>query len=140
MNETMTERYLNEGFSGREKKRNEILQMLMIKPSFGILDEIDSGLDIDALQEQPDLFKKYFGKLVPIDSNKFSALNCAVWSGGTFIYVPKGVQVPTPVQAYFRLNAENSGQFERTLIIVDEGARLDYVGSGLIVIQELKSP
>ena len=140
MNETMTERYLNEGFSGREKKRNEILQMLMIKPSFGILDEIDSGLDIEALQEQPDLFKKYFGKLVPIDSNKFSALNCAVWSGGTFIYVPKGVQVPTLVQAYFRLNAENPGQFERTLIIVDEGARLDYVGSGLIVIQELKSP
>ena len=80
-----------------------------------------------ALQEYPDLFKKYFGKLVPIDSNKFSALNCAVWSGGTFIYVPKGVQVPTPVQAYFRLNAENSGQFERTLIIVDEGAHLDYV-------------
>lgn len=72
--------------------------------------------------------------MVPIDSNKFSALNCAVWSGGTFIYVPKGVQVPTPVQAYFRLNAENPGQFERTLIIVDEGARLDYVGSGLIVI------
>lgn len=80
-----------------------------------------------ALQEYPDLFKKYFGKLVPIDSNKFSALNCAVWSGGTFIYVPKGVQVPTPVQAYFRLNAENSGQFERTLIIVDEDAHLDYV-------------
>lgn len=80
-----------------------------------------------ALQEYPDLLKKYFGKLVPIDLNKFSALNCAVWSGGTFIYVPKGVQVPAPVQAYFRLNAENSGQFERTLIIVDQDAHLDYV-------------
>lgn len=85
-------------------------------------------MDTDsALQEYPELFKKYFGKLVKPTSNKFAALNGAVWSGGTFIYVHKGVKVPTPVQAYFRLNAENSGQFERTLIIVDKGAHLDYV-------------
>lgn len=85
-------------------------------------------MDTDsALQQYPELFKKYFGKLVKPTSNKFAALNGAVWSGGTFIYVPKGVKVPTPVQAYFRLNAENSGQFERTLIIVDKGAHLDYV-------------
>ena len=80
-----------------------------------------------ALKKYPELFKKYFGKLVKPTDNKFAALNCAVWSGGSFIYVPKGVKVPTPIQAYFRLNAENSGQFERTLIIVDEGASLDYV-------------
>ena len=85
-------------------------------------------MDTDsALQQYPELFKKYFGKLVKPTSNKFAALNGAVWSGGTFIYVPKGVQVPTPIQAYFRLNAENSGQFERTLIIVDKDAHLDYV-------------
>ena len=80
-----------------------------------------------ALKEYPELFKKYFGKLVKPTDNKFAALNCAVWSGGSFIYVPKGVKVKTPIQAYFRLNAENSGQFERTLIIVDEDAHLDYV-------------
>lgn len=80
-----------------------------------------------ALKKYPNLFKKYFGKLVKPTDNKFAALNCAVWSGGSFIYVPKGVQIKTPIQAYFRLNAENSGQFERTLIIVDEDASLDYV-------------
>lgn len=80
-----------------------------------------------ALKKYPSLFKKYFGKLVKPTDNKFAALNCAVWSGGSFIYVPKGVQIKTPIQAYFRLNAENSGQFERTLIIVDEDASLDYV-------------
>lgn len=80
-----------------------------------------------ALKKYPKLFKKYFGQLVKPTDNKFAALNCAVWSGGSFIYVPKGVKVKTPIQAYFRLNAENSGQFERTLIIVDEGASLDYV-------------
>ncbi|MDM8267108.1 Fe-S cluster assembly protein SufB [Limosilactobacillus pontis] len=84
--------------------------------------------DIDtALQKYPDLFKKWFGKLVHPSDNKFAALNAAVWSGGSFIYVPKGVKVKTPIQAYFRLNAENTGQFERTLIIVDEGASVDYV-------------
>ncbi|WP_439819689.1 Fe-S cluster assembly protein SufB [Lactiplantibacillus plantarum] len=80
-----------------------------------------------ALHDYPELFKKWFGKLVkPID-NKFAALNAAVWSGGSFIYVPKGVQTKTPIQSYFRLNAENSGQFERTLIIVEDGASVDYV-------------
>ena len=80
-----------------------------------------------ALREYPDLFKKWFGKLVQPTDNKFAALNAAVWSGGSFIYVPKGVKTKTPIQSYFRLNAENTGQFERTLIIVDEGASVDYV-------------
>lgn len=80
-----------------------------------------------ALREYPDLFKKWFGKLVSPSDNKFAALNAAVWSGGSFIYVPKGVQTSTPIQSYFRLNSENSGQFERTLIIVEEGAKVDYV-------------
>lgn len=80
-----------------------------------------------ALQKYPELFRKWFGKLVKSADNKFAALNGAVWSGGSFIYVPKGVKVKTPIQAYFRLNAENTGQFERTLIIVDEGASVDYV-------------
>lgn len=80
-----------------------------------------------ALKEYPELFKKWFGKLVKPDNNKYAALNSAVWSGGSFIYVPAGVTVPMPIQAYFRLNAENTGQFERTLIIVDEGAHLEYV-------------
>ena len=80
-----------------------------------------------ALQEYPELFKKWFGKLVKPTNNKFAALNSAVWSGGTFIYVPKGVHAKTPIQSYFRINAENTGQFERTLIIVDEGASVDYV-------------
>ena len=80
-----------------------------------------------ALKKYPKLFKKWFGKLVHPNDNKFAALNGAVWSGGSFIYVPKGVKCKTPIQSYFRLNAENSGQFERTLIIVDEGASVDYV-------------
>lgn len=80
-----------------------------------------------ALREYPNLFKEWFGKLVQPDDNKFAALNAAVWSGGSFIYVPKGVQTKTPIQSYFRLNSENTGQFERTLIIVDEGASVDYV-------------
>lgn len=80
-----------------------------------------------AVQVVPDLVKKYFGKLVKPDDNKMAALNSAVWSGGTFIYVPKGVQAKVPIQSYFRINAGNSGQFERTLIIVDEGASVNYV-------------
>ena len=75
----------------------------------------------------PDLFKKYFNSVVPYDDNKFSALNGAVWSGGSFIYVPKGVTLSKPLQSYFRINNEKSGQFERTLIIVDEGASVNYV-------------
>ena len=85
-------------------------------------------LDTDAaLIEHPELFKKYFGKIIPPEDNKFAALNSAVWSGGSFIYVPPGVHIDMPLQAYFRINAENIGQFERTLIIVDEGAEVHYI-------------
>ncbi|MCD6290057.1 MAG: Fe-S cluster assembly protein SufB [Anaerolineae bacterium] len=85
-------------------------------------------LDTDtALKQYPDLFREYFGKIVPPTDNKFAALNSAVWSGGSFIYVPKGVHLDIPLQAYFRINAESMGQFERTLIIVDEGASVHYV-------------
>lgn len=80
-----------------------------------------------ALKEDEELFKQYFGTVIPYSDNKFAALNSAVWSGGSFIYVPKGVQTSTPLQAYFRINSENMGQFERTLIIVDEGASVHYV-------------
>lgn len=80
-----------------------------------------------ALKENEDLFREYFGKVIPYTDNKFSALNSAVWSGGSFIYVPKGVQTSTPLQAYFRINSENMGQFERTLIIADEGSSVHYV-------------
>ncbi|MFC7394322.1 Fe-S cluster assembly protein SufB [Scopulibacillus cellulosilyticus] len=80
-----------------------------------------------ALKENEDLFKEYFGTVIPYSDNKFAALNTAVWSGGSFIYVPKGVKCETPLQAYFRINSENMGQFERTLIIVDEGASVHYV-------------
>lgn len=81
----------------------------------------------DGLRQHPDLFREYFGTVIPIEDNKFAALNSAVWSGGSFIYVPKGVKVELPLQAYFRLNVANIGQFERTLIIADEGAQLHYV-------------
>ncbi len=80
-----------------------------------------------ALREYPELFKEYFNQIVPYNDNKYSALNSAVWSGGSFIYVPKGVKVEKPLQSYFRINSEQMGQFERTLIIVDEGASLHYV-------------
>ena len=85
-------------------------------------------LDTDTgLREYPELFKEYFATVIPAGDNKFSALNTAVWSGGSFIYVPPGVHVDIPLQAYFRINTENMGQFERTLIIVDEGAYVHYV-------------
>ncbi len=80
-----------------------------------------------ALREHPEIFREYFGTVIPSEDNKFSALNSAVWSGGSFIYVPPGVKVEFPLQAYFRINSENMGQFERTLIIVDEGASAHYV-------------
>lgn len=80
-----------------------------------------------ALRECPELFKKYFGKIVPYTDNKYAALNTAVWSGGSFIYVPKGVTLDKPLQSYFRINSMSMGQFERTLIIVDEGADVHYV-------------
>ena len=81
----------------------------------------------DGLKKYPDLFREYFGTVIPIEDNKFAALNSAVWSGGSFVYVPKGVKVDLPLQAYFRLNTANLGQFERTLISVDEGASVHYV-------------
>lgn len=85
-------------------------------------------LDTDtALKQQPELFRQYFGTIIPYTDNKFAALNSAVWSGGSFIYVPPGVKIDMPLQAYFRINAKNVGQFERTLIIVDEGAQVHYV-------------
>lgn len=81
----------------------------------------------EGLKQYPDLVKEYFGRNIPSADNKFAALNTAVWSGGSFVYVPKGVDVKMPLQAYFRINAPNAGQFERTLIIVDEGASVHYV-------------
>jgi Fe-S cluster assembly protein SufB len=84
--------------------------------------------DMDtALREYPDIVKQYFGRIIPANDNKFAALNSAVWSGGSFIYIPPGVKVDMPLQAYFRINAENMGQFERTLIIADEGAQVHYI-------------
>ena len=84
------------------------------------------GMD-EGLAQYPELVKQYFGTIVPVGDNKLAALNSAVWSGGSFIYVPKGVEVGLPLQAYFRINAENAGQFERTLIIADEGSKVHYV-------------
>jgi Fe-S cluster assembly protein SufB len=85
-------------------------------------------LDMDSgLREHEDIVREYFATIIPASDNKFAALNSAVWSGGSFVYVPKGVQVDIPLQAYFRINAENMGQFERTLIIVEEGASVHYV-------------
>ena len=85
-------------------------------------------LDMDSgLREYPDLVREYFGTIIPAMDNKFAALNTAVWSGGSFIYVPKGAQVKLPLQAYFRINAKNAGQFERTLIIADEGSSVHYI-------------
>jgi Fe-S cluster assembly protein SufB len=85
-------------------------------------------LDMDsALREHPEIVKEYFGTIIPYNDNKFAALNTAVWSGGSFIYVPPGVHIEMPLQAYFRINTQNMGQFERTLIIVDEGAYVHYV-------------
>jgi len=97
-----------------------------------IKDELDQiGViftDMDtALREHPDLVKEYFGTIIPANDNKFAALNSAVWSGGSFVYVPEGVQVDIPLQAYFRINAENMGQFERTLIIAEPGSYVHYV-------------
>ena len=105
----------------------------------------------EGLQKHGDLVKEYFGKVIPAADNKFSALNAAVWSGGSFVYVPKGVDVKLPLQAYFRINAESSGQFERTLIIVDEGAKVHYIEGcftagteivtqrGVVTIENVKS-
>ncbi|GGE77105.1 Fe-S cluster assembly protein SufB [Nesterenkonia cremea] len=85
-------------------------------------------MDTDtALKEHPEFFEEYFGSVIPVGDNKFAALNTAVWSGGSFVYVPKGVHVEIPLQAYFRINTENMGQFERTLIIADEDSYVHYI-------------
>ena len=97
------------------------IQSMLTKKGVIFLD-MDSGI-----REYPDLVKKYFGTLVPAHDNKFAALNSSVWSGGSFIYIPKGVKVDLPLQAYFRINAANMGQFERTLIIAEEGSYVNYV-------------
>jgi Fe-S cluster assembly protein SufB len=81
----------------------------------------------EAVEKYPELVKKYFGTIIPYTDNKFAALNSAVWSGGSFVYVPKGVKVDIPIQAYFRINSESFGQFERTLIIADEGSFVHYI-------------
>src|SRR5258708_34048770 len=87
-----------------------------------IFGDCDTGL-----REHPDIFRKYFGTVIPANDNKFAALNSAVWSGGSFVYVPKGVRVDVPLQAYFRINSDNMGQFERTLIIAEEGSYVHYL-------------
>jgi len=87
---------------------------------------IFTGTDA-ALKEYPEIFKKHFGTIVPVEDNKFAALNSAVWSGGSFVYVPEGVKIDQPLQAYFRINAENIGQFERTLIIAEPHSRVHYI-------------
>ena len=92
-----------------------------------------------ALRDHPDLFREYYGTVIPIHDNKFAALNSAVWSGGSFVYIPAGVKVDIPLQAYFRINAENMGQFERTLIVVEEGAQVHYVEGGTAPIYTTES-
>ncbi len=91
----------------------------------------DKGVIFDSIEEglknHPDLFRRYFGTVIPSQDNKFSAMNSAVWSGGSFVYIPKGVELDTPLQAYFRVNQERMGQFERTLIIADEGSHAHYI-------------
>ena len=81
----------------------------------------------NGLRDHPELFREYFSKVIPIEDNKFAALNSAVWSGGSFVYIPPGVKVDLPMQAYFRMNEADAGQFERTLIIADEGSQAHYV-------------
>ena len=91
----------------------------------------DQGVIFDSIEEglknHPELFRKYFGTVIPSHDNKFAAMNSAVWSGGSFVYIPKGVELKTPLQAYFRVNQERMGQFERTLIIADEGSHAHYI-------------
>ncbi len=97
-----------------------------VKEELSKLGVVFMGTD-QALIEYPEIFRKHFGTVVPPEDNKFAALNSAVWSGGSFVYVPKGIEVPLPLQAYFRINGENTGQFERTLIVVEDGAKVHYI-------------
>jgi Fe-S cluster assembly protein SufB len=115
-----------------------------VKEELTKLGVVFMGTD-QALKEYPDIFRKYFGTVVPAEDNKFSALNAAVWSGGSFVFVPRGVEVPLPLQAYFRINGENTGQFERTLIVVEEGAKVHYIegclpGSELVSLGDSMVP
>ncbi|HVM29496.1 MAG TPA: Fe-S cluster assembly protein SufB [Candidatus Limnocylindrales bacterium] len=97
-----------------------------VKEELSKLGVVFMGTD-QALKEYPQIFEEHFGTVIPPEDNKFAALNSAVWSGGSFVYVPPGVDVPLPLQAYFRINAESTGQFERTLIVVDKGAKVHYI-------------
>jgi Fe-S cluster assembly protein SufB len=97
-----------------------------VKEELSKIGVVFMGTD-QGLKEYPEIFRKYFATVIPPEDNKFAALNSAVWSGGSFVYVPPGVDVPLPLQAYFRINGENTGQFERTLIVVDEGAKVHYI-------------
>jgi Fe-S cluster assembly protein SufB len=120
-----------------------------VKEELAKLGVVFMGTD-QGLKDYPEIFEKYFATVVPPEDNKFSALNSAVWSGGSFVYVPPGVDVPLPLQAYFRINGENTGQFERTLIVVDEGAKVHYIegcvhpselislGDSMIPIQDIE--
>jgi Fe-S cluster assembly protein SufB len=113
-------------FAGAEAQYDSEVVYHSIKKSLSEKGVIFTDTDT-ALKEYPELIKKYFGSVIPPSDNKYAALNTAAWSGGSFIYVPKGVKLIMPLQAYFRINAEKSGQFERTLIIADEGAEVVYV-------------
>ena len=117
--------------SGGEKTLTALAFIFAIQEyepaSFYILDEVDAALDKRNSEKFADLIKKYFSTLVPAGDNKFAALNTAVWSGGSFVYIPEGVKVDFPLQAYFRINAEKAGQFERTLIIAEPGSFVHYV-------------
>ena len=93
-----------------------------------------------AVKKYPELIKKFFGSVIPSTDNKFAALNTAAWSGGSFIYIPKGVKAPMPLNAYFRINAEKSGQFERTLIVADEGAEVVYIEGCFVSGTQIDTP
>ncbi|MDE1822921.1 MAG: Fe-S cluster assembly protein SufB [Candidatus Micrarchaeota archaeon] len=113
-------------FAGAEAQFDSTVVYSHIKEELEKIGVIFTDTD-NAVKKYPEIMKKYFGTVIPSTDNKFAALNTAVWSGGSFIYVPKGVKVPMPLNAYFRINAKNAGQFERTLIIADEGADVCYI-------------
>src|SRR5918997_2151717 len=122
---TLTQRQLVENDRSRFDFKDEIVYH-SVREELSKIGVVFMGTD-QALKEYPEIFRKHFGTVVPPEDNKFAALNSAVWSGGSFVYVPPGVDVPLPLQAYFRINGENTGQFERTLIVVDKGAQVHYI-------------
>ncbi|MCL5102290.1 MAG: Fe-S cluster assembly protein SufB [Candidatus Marsarchaeota archaeon] len=113
-------------FAGAEAQFDSEVVYHHVKEELEKLGVIFTDMD-NAVKEHPEIVKKYFGNIIPPSDNKYAALNTAVWSGGSFIYVPKGVRLSMPLQAYFRINAEKAGQFERTLIIADEGSEVVYI-------------